>query len=709
MNGHFLRTERDDELVIWWLDQQDDAHNKLSMHALDEIGQAIDEAVEAPDVRGIVVLSAKSESFIVGADVREIQAFSSREEAAALSSAAHALIERVRGLDIPTVVGIHGPAVGGGLEFALACTMRVATDHPATKFSLPEVKLGLLPGGGGTQFLPRLIGIQQSLPVLLTGKNVYPRPALRMGLIDELIHRPGLATATKAAARALIAGNRDVDRSAARSLQARVLESNPLTRRIIYRKASERVDRQTRGNYPAPQRIIECVRTGIEDGLEEGLRREAEAFADLAVTPESHELVRLFFAKNDAERNPLAQEARTVHAVGVLGAGLMGSGIAEVTAENGLDVVVKDRSLELAAASREHVFSAASRKVKKGALSRFERDVIVERVTPTGSYEAFKGVDLVIEAAPEDRDLKKQLIRDVEQVVGPDCIFASNTSSIPISDLAEVSSRPDRVIGMHYFSPVPKVPLLEIIRTDRTPDWVLATAIDVGLAQGKTVIVVSDGHGFYTTRILALYMNEALDLLVDGGDIASVDRAMRNFGFPMGPYEIFDLVGLDVASKITHVMEEIFSRRGYRPNRRADDMVDAGWIGQKSNRGFYAHEKGKKMEVNEDAYRFFREGGASNQTPFSEKEIQHRLALTLVSEAARCLEDGILHAAVDGDVGAVFGLGFPPFLGGPFRYVDREGPEHVVARLEALAGRHGPQFSPPSDLRRMAEDGRTYY
>ncbi|MEX0820837.1 MAG: 3-hydroxyacyl-CoA dehydrogenase NAD-binding domain-containing protein [Rhodothermales bacterium] len=707
MNGHFLRTERDDELVIWWLDQRDDAHNKLSTRALDEIGQAIDEAKAEPDVRGIVVLSAKADSFIVGADVREIQAFSSRDEAAALSRTAHALIERVRGLDIPIVAGIHGPAIGGGLEFALACTMRIATDHPATTFSLPEVKLGLLPGGGGTQFLPRLIGIQQSLPMLLTGKNVYPRPARRMGLVDELIHRPGLATAAKAAARALITDNRKVERG--KTLQERVLEGNPLTRRIIYRKASERVDRQTRGNYPAPIRIIECVRAGIEDGLEEGLRREAEAFADLAMTPESRELVRLFFAKNDAERNPLSHEARTVRAVGVLGAGLMGSGIAGVTAENGLDVVVKDRSLELAAASREHVFSTATRKVKKGAMSRFERDVVVERVTATGTYDAFKGVDLVIEAAPEDEALKKQLIRDVEQVVGPDCIFASNTSSIPISDLAEASSRPDRVIGMHYFSPVPKVPLLEIIRTEQTPDWVLATAIDVGLAQGKTVIVVSDGHGFYTTRILALYMNEALDLLVDGADIESVDRAMRNFGFPMGPYEIFDLVGLDVASKITHVMEEIFSRRGYRPNRRADEMVDAGWIGQKSNRGFYSYEKGKKKEVNDDAYRFFREHAAQGRVDFSEDEIQHRLALTLVNEAARCLEDGILHSAVDGDVGAVFGLGFPPFLGGPFRYVDREGPDQVVARLDLLADRHGPQFSPASDLRRMADEGRTYY
>ena len=689
MAGHFLRIDRSDDLLIWWLDQEGERHNKLSLHALEELGRAIDEA-RVDRAGGIVVISAKPDSFVAGADVEMLRAFRSREEAEDLSRRAHGLIRNLRSLGKPVVAAMHGAAMGGGLELALACTARIASDHPATKFALPEVRLGLLPGGGGTQLLPRLVGIQEALPLLLTGKNVYPHPSRRMGLIDAVIHAPGLFQAAQQMARDLVRGKRP--RSKKRP--SRPLEITPLTRKLIYSAAEKRSARETRGHYPAPPRIIDCVRTGIEEGLEAGFRAEERHFGDLSVTSESRELVRLFFAKNNAEKNPY-HDSRDVKSVGVLGAGLMGSGIAQVCAENGMEVVVKDQSLEMAARPRREVFRAASDRIRKKALSSLDRDAMVERIVPVDNYEGFRRVDLVIEAAPEDVHLKKKLIEDVERYLPDHAIFASNTSSIPISELAAASGRPRQLVGMHYFSPVPQMPLLEVIRTDDTPEWVLATVVDVGLRQGKTIIVVRDGPGFYTTRILALYMNEALQLLDDGADVESVDKAMRNFGFPLGPFQLFDLVGIDVASKITGVLADSFESRGIHPIRKATALVDAGLRGQKSGVGFYKYEhrgdRARKSGVNEAVYDWF--GGRSRAAP-AESAIQERLTLSMVNEAANCLHEGILRSAEDGDVGAVFGLGFPPFLGGPFRYVEAQGTAHIVRRLAELRQKHGEGFRP---------------
>lgn len=694
MADRFIRIEFDDEdgVAVWWLDQPGEQHNSLNLDALDDIGWAFEET-QRLGARAVVIISAKSRSFVVGADIRMLRDIESASDAEAISRKAHDLLGRVRTSAIPVVAAIHGPALGGGLELALACSYRIATNHDVTKFALPEVQLGLLPGGGGTQLLPRLIGLQKSLELMLTGKNTYPKPARRMGLVDALIHRPGLLQAAKAAALQLSGGDRE-ETSNRKDLQTRMLDATRITREIVYKKAAETAEKKTRGNYPAPRKIIDCVRKGMEDSLESGLEMEARYFGELAVTRESQELVRLFFAKNEAEKNPLAEQAHTVKTVAVLGAGLMGGGIAQISAENGLDVLVKDQNLDLAAQARRQIHEETGRKLKKRAITPFERDTIVERVIPVANYERFDDVELVIEAAPERIDIKHQLIQDVESNVPESCIFASNTSSIPISRLAEVSRRPEQIIGMHYFSPVPKIPLLEIIKTERTPDWVLATAFGVGLKQGKTIIVVNDGPGFYTTRILALYMNEALDILSDGGKIEYVDRAMKDFGFPIGPFELFDLVGLEVASKITDVLGDHFESRGIAPNGSAANMVDAGLEGRKSGRGFYIYDGSKKDEVNSGAYDFF---GGPDRKDLDRKAVQDRLSLVMVNEAAYCLNEGILQAAQDGDVGAVFGLGFPPFRGGPFRYADAIGFQRVSERLKELRDNHGSQFeaAPP--------------
>ncbi len=710
MNNDFLTLEKDHDLAVVWIDQAGAKVNTISRAALAGVAEALDVIEQDAQLRAAVFISRKADTFIAGADLEMLREATDPEQIRALSREGHALIRRVRALGKPTVAAIHGAAMGGGLEVALACSYRIASDHRKTKLALPEVLLGLLPGGGGTQFLPRLVGIQQALEMMLTGKNVYPKRALRMGLVDALTYRHGLLEAAKQAARGLAKGALQPKRDR-KALAERLLEGNPVSRRLVYQQAAARVLKQTKGNYPAPVQIIGCVKTGMEKGLEAGFEAEAEGFAELVFTPQSRALVSLFFARQAAEKNPLKDAARPVAAVGVLGAGLMGAGIAEVSAGSGLDVVIKDQDLKMAAQGRRHVWQAAARKVKKRILSPFERDALVERVMPVADYAAFRGVDLVIEAVPENLDLKRQVLAAVEAVTPASTVFATNTSSIPIAEIAGASARPETVVGMHYFSPVAQMPLLEIIRAEQTADWALATAYETGLRQGKTVIVVGDGPGFYTTRILGVYMNEALLLLEEGAAIAEMDEAMERFGFPMGPCALFDLVGIDVAAKISQVMGRYATGRDLRVSQVAQKLVDAGYLGQKGGQGFYryaadAQDRLEKKGVNETLYAFF---GGPKRRPFEAQALQDRLALLMTNEATYCLQEGILHAPRDGDLGAVFGLGFPPFLGGPFVFIDQETAPAIAARLSRLQVQHGERFAPSALLQEHARTGRPFY
>ena len=693
------------------LDDPDASVNKISWETLNAFSDALDHVESRSNLTGLVFTSGKPDSFIVGADLEMLQDFEIPAEARRVSREAHALGERVRTLPIPTVAALHGPVMGGGLEMALNCDYRIASTAHATKMALPEVQLGLLPGGGGTQLLPRLVGVQQALTMMLTGKNTYPDKAKRIGLVDALIHPPGLKDAARRAARQLASGDLSVERDE-QSLGDQLLEGNPVSRRVIYRQALKRTEKRTRGNYPAPPLIVDAVRTGMEEGLEAGLDTESQHFGDLVFSHESQALVSLFFAKRQAEKHPMPDQAQPVDTVGVLGAGLMGSGIAQVTAENGTDVVLKDQSLDLAAKGKKHVWEALAAQEEKGIINTFTRDQIAERVVPTGDYAPLRTSDLVIEAVPEDLSIKHQVLSDLEDVVPEDTILASNTSAIPITKIAEGVEDPSRVLGMHYFSPVPDIPLLEIVATEDTSDTALATAYAAGLAQDKTVIVVRDGPGFYTTRILALYMNEALLLFDAGADVEEVDEAMKDAGFPMGPFELFDLVGLDVAAKITDVMGEALSDERVNISDSAGRLAEADLLGQKTNLGFYEYDADDESDdkdpdgVNEAVYHYA--DAPARSTPPAEA-VQDRLLLMMVNEAVRCLEDEVLRAPIDGDLGAVFGLGFPPFLGGPFRYVDREGADEIIDTLNRLADQHGDRFQPAERLRTHASQNATFY
>ncbi|MDX1585737.1 MAG: fatty acid oxidation complex subunit alpha FadJ [Balneolaceae bacterium] len=701
-----IRTE--DNIAVVTLDQPDSKVNKLDEDLIDAFEELMDEYEDDNDLRGIVIISGKEGNFIAGADVEMLKNKPAPDGIEELSRRGNELLLRLENYDKPVVAAIHGACIGGGNEVAMACHYRVASKDSATTFGQPEVKLGLLPGGGGTQRLPRLIGLQNALTYELTGKNIYPRQAYKMGLVDELTHKDAILTAAKKAIEKI--NNGKFSRKDKRGLGAKLLEGNPIGRKIIFSQARKRAKSNTKGNYPAPFKIIDCIEEGYKNGFKAGLEKESVGFGELAATKESKALVNLFFSMQGAKKNPNEENAREVEKIGVLGAGLMGSGIADVSVNNDYRVLLKDQEIEPAAKGEQSIWEELDKKVSKGIISSFERDRICGLVTPTDSYKGFENVDLVIEAVFEDLDLKQNIVKEVEEHVPERCIFASNTSSLPISKIAETSRSPEQVIGMHYFSPVPKMPLIEIIKTDQTADWVTATAREVGIQQGKHVIVVNDGPGFYTTRILAPFMNEALMLLEEGVSIEQLDKDMKNFGFPVGPAALFDEVGIDVAAHITEVLNPMFSERGVEPSAKPQELFDDGYKGKKNKKGFYKYEqqnsKKKKKEPNQEIYKYF---GGSGRTSIDTEDLQMRMTLVMINEAALCLQEDILESPTDGDLGAILGLGFPPFLGGPFRYIDRLGADEVVKRMERFENEIGVRFKPAPILKEYASSGSKFH
>jgi 3-hydroxyacyl-CoA dehydrogenase / enoyl-CoA hydratase / 3-hydroxybutyryl-CoA epimerase len=657
--------------------------------------------------RAAVIISEKSGSWIAGADIEEFADISTAEDGERVSREAHVLLQRLQRLPIPVVAAIDGAALGGGLEVALACTYRIATDSDKTKLGLPEVQLGILPGAGGTQRLPRLIGLRAALDLMLTGKQLDGRRARRAGLVDEVVPASVLEREALRAARALADGSLRSREARERGSPTR-LENLPPVRRLVLAMARREVLRKTKGLYPAPLRILEVVGKGLPLRLERGLQLESRAFGELAVTPEARALAHLFLVMTEAKNDPRLEGGpapRRVERTAVVGAGFMGAGIAAATAEAGMRVRLKDVTPEAAARGLRTAHEVISSRARKRRRPRHEVVALRDRVEAAHTYAGFQGVDLVVEAVFEDVDLKHQVIREIEAAVEEEAILGSNTSTIPIARLAEAAARPERVIGLHFFSPVDKMPLLEIIVAPGTSPEVAATCHGYGKRLGKTPIVVNDAPGFYVNRILSPYMAEAAILLEEGVRMEAIDRAMTAWGYPVGPITLYDEVGLDVAQKAGKVMAEAFSER-MTSTGVIDRMVEDDRLGRKNERGFFSYEKGKKKDPDPAVYALI---GEPEEKAMSPREIQERLSLLMVNEAVRTLEEGVLRSARDGDVGAILGIGFPPFRGGPFWYVDRTGAAEVLAVLERLRERHGPRFEPAPLLRKMAAEGTLFY
>jgi 3-hydroxyacyl-CoA dehydrogenase/enoyl-CoA hydratase/3-hydroxybutyryl-CoA epimerase len=721
----------EDGVAVLTFDLPGESVNTLSPETGEAFSALLARAERDPVVRAVVFISGKKDTFVAGAKIDFLQTLKTAAEATATSRQGQQGFDRLDAFGKPVVAAIHGACLGGGLEWALACDYRIATDSPKTNLGLPEVQLGLIPGAGGTQRLPALIGVQAALDLILTGKNVKPAKARKLGLVDEVVPAPILRTVAIRRARELAASTLRVERPHGQGLKAVgqgkglggflkglantelwtevALTDNPLGRKVLFDQARKQLLKKTRGKYPAPERALEAIRIGLESGRAAGLEAEARFFGELAMTDVSKRLVEVFFAttalkKENGTANPNVKP-REVKKVGVLGGGLMGGGIAYVTsALQGVPVRVKDKDDAGVGRALKQVHGILEERAKKRSLTPREAHAKMALVTAGTDYSGFKSADLVIEAVFEDLALKHRIIAEVEALTGDTCIFASNTSSLPITELAKGSKRPEQVIGMHYFSPVHKMPLLEIITHKGTADWVTATCVEVGKRQGKTVIVVNDGPGFYTSRILAPYMNEAAHLLAEGADIAELDKALVEFGFPVGPITLLDEVGIDVAHKVGPIMETAFGKRMAAP-KALEKVVSSGRLGRKNQKGFYLYGD-KKKEVDATVYDLLPHG--RDRKHLDAREMAERCVLQMVNEAVRCLEEGVLRSARDGDVGAIFGLGFPPFLGGPFRYADSLGAAELLRRLEHYQDKCGERFTPAPSLAGMAKAGQLF-
>lgn len=717
MNGarSGLRLERRvDGCALLVIDVPGEAVNTLSGAFAHELSLALDEIERDDGITAVVIVSGKPEGFIAGADLKLLSSLTTPDQARELSRTGQRSLERLERSVKPVVAAIHGACLGGGLEVALACRGRVATSDDKTRLGLPEVQLGLLPGLGGTQRLPRLVGVQAALDLMLTGRQLDARRAQKLGLVDEVVPRPVLESAAVELALALKsgAGRKESPALSKNRLLEFALSKNPIGRKLVFDRAKSATLEKTHGNYPAPLRILEVVQAGLAHGTERGYELESEAFGALVATPEARQLIGLFFATNELKKDsgvddPGAQPVE-VRKVGILGAGLMGAGIAYVTATSAkLPVRLKDRDEASLGKGLSYVRQILDGRVKSRRLTPVERDRLMSEVTVSKDYSGFHDAELVIEAVFEDLTLKQRVLADVEQHA-PTAIFASNTSSLPLARIAEQAQRPERVVGMHYFSPVEKMPLLEVVVTERTAPWVTATAVAVGKRQGKTVIVVRDGPGFYTSRILGPYLNEASQLVAEGVPVESVDEALVAWGFPVGPLTLLDEVGLDVASKVGKILHYAFGAR-MQPPPGVERLLADDRRGRKNQRGFYLYgEPRKHGKKRVDASVYSTLGIQPSQAP-PPTELAERCALMFVNEAVRCFEDGILRSARDGDIGAVMGLGFPPFRGGPFRYIDASGVREVTHKLEGLAQRHGERFAPAPLLVRMAASGQSFY
>ena len=698
----FTLQMRDDHVGVITIDVPDEKMNTLKAEFAAQIAAIIAQARKNPQLLGLVLISGKPDNFVAGADISMIDRCRNAHEAEALARQGQEVMAAIAALPFPVVAAIHGACLGGGLELALACNTRICSLDDKTRIGLPEVQLGLLPGSGGTQRLPRLIGVQKALPLILTGKNLRAKQAKKLGIVDDAVPQAILLDT------AIAQVKKGKFRRAPLPLRDRLLQG-PVARQALFALVRRETDRKTQGNYPAAQRIIEVVRIGLEQNSQAGYAAEARAFGELAMTPESAALRSLFFASTALKKeNGTRAEPRLIQRVGVLGGGLMGGGIASVSAINaGLPVRIKDISLQGINHALQTSWALLGKKVKRRQLSPAQRQQQMARISGGTDYQGFAHRDMVIEAVFEDLALKRQMVADVEAHCQPDTIFASNTSSIPIAEIAATAQRPQNIIGLHYFSPVEKMPLVEVIPHATTSPETLASTVTLARKQGKTPIVVADKPGFYVNRILTPYINEAMRCVVEGEPIDHIDRALVKFGFPVGPVQLLDEVGIDVGSKISPGLQQAYGERFAAPSA-LDAVIQDGRKGRKNGKGFYLYGSSRfaRKKVDPAVYSLLKRKPVKTQ---SGAQIAERCVLMMVNEAVRCLDEQVIRSPRDGDIGAVFGIGFPPFLGGPFHYIDRLGAAEVVSRLTQLEQQYGDRFAPCEALLRAAEQQTKFY
>lgn len=661
------------------------------------------EKLKANPPRGLVIAGAGPDMFTAGADINIIKEVKDPETGAKLAAEGQRVFSEIAALPFTTVAAISGPCVGGGCEMVLACKHRLITDQENSTIGLPETKLGILPGFGGTQRLPRLVGLPKALDIALAGKTLRPKQALACGLVDEIVPYAQLLQRAEA-----IAAGASV-RTRALKLTEKLLTFNSLGRSLVRRKAAQSLARQTKGFYPAPPACLDTMIYGLERGISAGLELEARELGRLICTPECKALVSIFFLTEGAKTlgKPARKSVEHLQSI-VIGAGTMGAGIAGSLAKMGGSVVLKDTTDQALERGMNHVKGYLA---ELKYMSESERSFVLNRIeTSTRDTNNQGNAKFVIEAIFEDLELKKKVLSDASKTVPQDAIVATNTSSLPVTEIAAAIDLPERVIGMHFFNPVEKMPLVEIIRAKQTNDRSIAIVAALAVKMGKFPIVVNDVPGFLVNRILAPYLTEAAYLVEEGYSVKDIDRAAVSFGMPMGPLRLLDEVGLDVAAHVSEIMIKGYGERMKGPSL-AKKLVGAGRLGKKSGGGFYDFGKGKPLPHTEIRTVL----GLSNAPRSGEsEELQKRLILPLINEAIRCLDEGVAgqpgrEAANQIDLGTVMGIGFPPFRGGALYYADSLGPVRIQDALSSLDSRFGARFAPAEGIKARIASGASFH
>jgi 3-hydroxyacyl-CoA dehydrogenase / enoyl-CoA hydratase / 3-hydroxybutyryl-CoA epimerase len=689
------RMLRDDGICVLTFDRPNSSANVFNRATLDELQRELDFLEGAPELKGVILVSAKRSIFIAGLDLKVIEANPPPADIREIIGFGQGLFSRIAALKIPTVAAIHGAALGGGYEMSLACDYRLASPDRATKIGLPETKLGLLPAWGGSTRLPRLIGLPKALDIILGGKTVLPQQALALGMVDALVPAESLV---EAAAKKIREGK-------PRRSHLWLLNSAPVAAVLASRLRRELL-KKTRGHYPAVLKSLEAVTRGISKSIPESLALERDGIVELVQMESCRNLLRAFFLQERAKKlSVVKMEKKPVARVAVIGAGVMGAGIAQWLSARGLPVILRDVNAGQVAKGMESVAQIYRAGMKRRLFSPHEARAGMDRISPAPAEVPLRQVDLVIEAAVENLELKKALFRRLDELAGDETLLATNTSALPVSGLALATKHPARVVGLHFFNPVHRMQLVEVIATRQTAPEMVQRAVSFAHQIGKLPVVVRDSPGFLVNRILMPYLVEAGTLFENGASLSNLDEAMLDFGMPMGPMRLLDEVGVDVAMHVAQTLAAAFEDRMKVP-AVLGAMVEGGQLGRKNGRGFYLHDKSGGSRPNPAVAALIKSQTAGALT---REEIQERMVFLMVNEAARCLEEEIVGDPADVDFAMIMGTGFAPFRGGPLRYADSVGLDKLAGAMEILADGGATQFAPCALLRTLAAHGKKLY
>ncbi|PHS36398.1 MAG: fatty-acid oxidation protein subunit alpha [Sulfurovum sp.] len=699
---YFNRSIDERGIVTLTFDTPNSEVNVLCFDALYELEEEIIEMQEDKRIKALFIESAKAHIFIAGADINEIKAFENSAQTVEMLGRGQEIFNRLEDLPFPTVAMIDGACLGGGLELALACDYRVATNDAHTRIGLVEVSLGIIPGLGGTQRLPLLVGFTKAIELITASKRLKGDKALKLGLVDASVPGGYLGFKKEEFIQDILAER--LEEKVKKNRKGILWYERLLpVKMLIAKMARSAVLKQTDGHYPAPLRAIDVIEETLTMSLEEGLKVELEAFEPLATSQISKNLIELFFTSEALKKETFSKEkAKLVKSAAVIGVGTMGSGIAWVLASKEIPVRLGARKMQSIAGAMAKMMKSFERIKRRGRLTSREIGLKMDRVTYTTTMQGLDEIDVVIEAVSEDPAVKKKIYETLEATVKEGAVIATNTSSLNITNLVKETQHPERFVGMHFFNPVAKMPLVEVIAGEKTSEESVATVVKLAKRLGKTPIKVSECAGFLVNRILLPYLNESARMFEEGEEIERIDRLLKAFGMPMGPFTLSDEVGLDIGEKVSTILYEAYGER-MTPSSVLSEMTAKAWLGKKTGQGFYTH-KGKSKTLNNSI------GLLQNGMEKLEDDlILDRAILIMVNEAARCLEENVVDNAQYLDMAMVLGTGFPAFRGGLLRYADSRGSANVVARLLELEKQFGERFAPATLLLNMAEKNETFY